>query len=75
MSLNQEGPISGHYMQVDGEKVLTNALSTNQKSKLIRSEFKLKDVFCTAKSNWQKVPEIKSYHKQWVTLIVYYLEL
>ncbi|XP_029183358.2 uncharacterized protein LOC114951322 [Acropora millepora] len=32
VSLNQEGPISGHYMQVDGEKVLTNALSTNQKT-------------------------------------------
>ena len=52
MSLNQEGPISGHYMQVDGEKVLTNALSTNKKSKLIRSEFKLKNFFCTAKSNF-----------------------
>ncbi|XP_067042535.1 uncharacterized protein [Acropora muricata] len=32
VSLNQEGPISGHYMQVDGEKVLTNALSTNPKT-------------------------------------------
>ena len=54
MSLNQEGPISGHYMQVDGEKVLTNALSTNKKSKLIRSEFKLKNFFCTAKSNFDR---------------------
>ncbi|XP_067042529.1 hemicentin-1-like isoform X2 [Acropora muricata] len=32
VSLNQDGPISGHYMQVDGDKVLTNALGTNQKS-------------------------------------------
>ena len=43
-------------MQVDGEKVLTNALSTNQKSKLIRSEFKLKDFFCTQKVTLTESP-------------------
>lgn len=30
VSLNQEGNIPGHYMQVDGESVLTNALEKNQ---------------------------------------------
>ena len=32
VSLNQDGPIAGHYMQVDGRAVLTNAISSNQKS-------------------------------------------
>ena len=32
VSLNQDGPINGHYMQVDGRDVRTNAMSTNQRS-------------------------------------------
>ena len=32
VSLNQDGPITGHYMQVDGRDVRTNAMSTNQRS-------------------------------------------
>ena len=36
-------------MQVDGEKVLANAMSTNQKSKLIRSLFNLKNFFVIQK--------------------------
>ena len=32
VSLNQDGPIAGHYMQVDGGAVLTNAKSSNQRS-------------------------------------------
>ena len=37
VSLNQEGPIPGHYMQVDGESVFTNALEKNQNSKFHHS--------------------------------------
>ena len=33
MSLNEAGDVPGHYMYVDGKSVLTNAISTNQKSK------------------------------------------
>lgn len=32
VSMNQEGPIQGHYLQVDGESVSTNALASNQKT-------------------------------------------
>ena len=32
VSLNQNGPIDGHYMQVDGGAVLANAISNNQRS-------------------------------------------
>lgn len=32
VSLNQDGPVPGHYMQVDGRDVRTNAVSTNQRS-------------------------------------------
>ncbi|XP_073231429.1 uncharacterized protein [Porites lutea] len=32
VSLNQDGPIAGHYMQVDGGAVLTNAKSSNQRT-------------------------------------------
>lgn len=32
VSLNQDGPINGHYMQVDGRDVRTNAMSTNQRT-------------------------------------------
>lgn len=32
MSRNQEGNVPGHYMQVDGVAVFTNAVSTNQRT-------------------------------------------
>ena len=34
VSRNEEGPVQGHYMYVDGKSVFTNAISSNQKSKL-----------------------------------------
>ncbi|KAL9958669.1 hypothetical protein ACROYT_G035718 [Oculina patagonica] len=32
VSRNEEGPVQGHYMWVDGKSVFTNALSTNQRT-------------------------------------------
>ena len=33
VSLNQEGPIFGHYLKIDGTSVVTYALETDPKSK------------------------------------------
>ena len=35
VSQNQDGPITGHYLKIDGKSVVTNAQRTDPKSKYI----------------------------------------